>query len=528
MALNMDRALLWCVAVEGVWSHPRSWDTKDRFETVEALSRTHGEIAARSIGKGGASIARFNPSSWKRSALIELALPAGKTPKDAPAQLLEDGKTALVRAELPPMAMWSLALADGAVAASRPAPLPDTIETDFYAARIDPRTAALLSLKLKPSGREILGGPANVIAADERNEKDVKQVFAHEVPRKPDRVAILSSSDKPSAVKYSSGPLASIVEAVCAFRGGKIRRVVRFHRSSPRIDFVTETNGLPHGTIVTAAFPLAGEITEIRRAIPYGFAHCAWSRPNPDLSGLHHGILPVIRWSHYSLAGGGGAALLDKGVPAREVVDNTAYVILHNATHVYYWDNAAKWMSGEGTQRFEYALVAHDTDWPAARIPHMAWEYNAAPLLFPEMEAPPAGSCVDTSENLIVEALRRTGGEIEIRAVECFGVTAEARIRIDLPHTEAALTNLMGEERRTLSPASKSDTGFEYRFEVRPQQIVTLRLKTGGAVAPVKALRTFDPVVPEHKRAATRGFDHPELKGHPPRDGEPEWKKFDV
>ncbi len=528
MALNMDRALLWCVAVEGVWSHPRSWDTKDRFETVEALSRTHGEIAARSIGKAGASIAMFNPANWKRSALIELVLPVGKKPRDAPAQLLEDGKTALVRVELPPLAVRNLALSDGAVASSRPARLPDAIETGFYTARIDPKTAALVSLKLKPSGREILGGPANVIAADERNQKDAQQVFAHEIPRKPDRVPVLTSSEKQSTVKYLSGPLASIVEAVCPFRGGSLRRVIRFHFDSPRIDFLTETADLPHGTIVTAAFPLAGEITEIRRAIPYGFAHCAWSRPNPDLPGLHNGILPVIRWSHYSLAGGGGAALLDRGVPAREVVENTAYVILHNATHVYYWDNAARWMSGEGTQRFEYALVAHDSAWPSARIPHMAWEYNAAPLLFPAMEAPSAAPYLETSDNLIVEALRRTGGEIEIRAVECFGVTAEARIQINLPHTEAAMTNLVGQERRALSPASKSDAGAEYRFEVRPQQIVTLRLKTGSGVAPVKALRTFDPVVPEHKRAATRGFDHPELKGHPPREGEPEWKKFDV
>ena len=44
--------------------------------------------------------------------------------------------------------------------------LPETIETRFYRIRIDPDTGALTSLKLKPSGREMLGGPANVIVAE--------------------------------------------------------------------------------------------------------------------------------------------------------------------------------------------------------------------------------------------------------------------------------------------------------------------------------------------------------------------------
>jgi len=47
--------------------------------------------------------------------------------------------------------------------------LPETIETKFYSAKIDPVTGALVSLKTKPSGREMLGGPANVIVAEKHH-----------------------------------------------------------------------------------------------------------------------------------------------------------------------------------------------------------------------------------------------------------------------------------------------------------------------------------------------------------------------
>ncbi len=127
-----------------------------------------------------------------------------------------------------------------------------------------------------------------------------------------------------------AGPLATIVAAVCPFPGGRLRRTVCFYDDLNRIDFEAETEDLPAGTVVWTEFPLADDITEVRRGIPYGFSHGAWSQPNPNLAGINKGILPVIRWSHYSLAAGGGVALLDRGVPARELVGKTASILLHN------------------------------------------------------------------------------------------------------------------------------------------------------------------------------------------------------
>ncbi|MCP5110213.1 MAG: hypothetical protein GY953_05200, partial [bacterium] len=453
MALNMDRNSLWAAAVHATYQHPRSWDMVDRFQTVDSISRKAAAQAASSLlRKAGSAMVLFNSSSWGRNGAHEVALPAGQVPEGAETQLLEDGRISLVAAKLPAGGIRSFPTRSGKPAPGKPISLPTPIETSYYQVIVDPKTASLTSLKWKASGKELLGDPANVIMAETRGVKHAKTVFAHEIPRKADRVKQLTSEERTSRIKVTAGPLATIVEAVCPFSGGELRRVMRFHGDSPRIDFVTETNDVPHGTVITALFPLADDVTEVRRAIPYGFSHGAWSKPNAELHGINNSIVPAIRWSHYALAGGGGVALLDRGVPGREIEGNTPLMVLENATHIYYWDQDAKWISGEGKHRFEYAFVAHDTDWKNARIPQLAWDYNAPPLMFPGAAADQERSWIEASDNLLLQALRRTGDEIELRFVECFGQAGTATALVNLPHTAAALTNLVGEERQPLEP----------------------------------------------------------------------------
>jgi alpha-mannosidase len=534
MSLNMDRGLLWGICVSGVYTHPKVWDARDRFELVDATAAsTTSKAIPALLGPGRDTLGLFNPSNWERDDLLELTLPAGKVVAGAAAQVLEDGKITLVETRLPSLGLRCLALKRGTPPASKEGELPETIETNFYSAKVDANTGALVSLKLKPSGRQVLGGGANVILAETESpgalaENTVVQMQAHEIPVHSKRTRVASSSDQKPVLTVRTGPLATILEMKSAFPGGGLRRVARFYKNSPRIDFVTETNDLPDGTIVSAEFPFAEDVTELRRAIPYGFSQTAWSTLKPEQRGNHNGIVPVIRWSHYLLAGGGGVALMDRGVPGRELVDRTAIVYLHNACGHYYWDRNTDWMSGKGKQSYQYALLAHETNWNEARIPQLAWDFNAPPLVVGEVKLHDGESYVETSDNVIVEALRRVGDELEMRLVESKGAGGRAMVKVDLPHQEAALTDMLGQERTPLSAYTRTGAGSaEYRFDIRPQQIVTLRLKVQEAVAPIKALTTFDPVVPEAKRLYTRSFKHPELKGHTPEVGMPEWKAFD-
>lgn len=520
LALNMDRNTIWAAAIHDVFKHARSWDATDRFNTVDSIaSRTAAQAVPALLGKSGEALGVFNPSNWRREGIFELALPEGKSLAGTPCQMLEDGKTALVRAKLPSFGVSSFALAAKPPAAPRKIALPEKFENAFYTAKIDAKTGALVSLKLMPSNREMLAGPANVVVAAVL--KDKKQDTIHEIPLRPLRVTDVISSDRPQTMAVTSGPLATTVETSCPFRGGELKRVVRFYKDSPRIDFVTETNDVPAVAMVTAEFPLASNITEARRGIPYGFSHGAWARPNPALPGIAKGINPAIRWSHYTLEAGGGVAFLDRGVTGRELDGNTVIVHLLNAND-FYIVGPAEWISGKGKQRFQYALVAHESAWEKAAIPRLAWDYNATLVAVPGVGQSAATPFLETSDNVVVEAFRRAGDEIEIRLAEMNGIAGRASVKVNLPHGAAAITDMLGGQPKPLTAS-----GGSYVFDVRPQQIVTLRLKTAQAVADIKCLTSFDSVVPEAKRKATHGFRHPELKGHPPRTGVPEWVALD-
>jgi hypothetical protein len=477
MCLNMDRNTLWGAAGGMVFEHERSWDARDRFEWVERTAREISAAATRSLlGAGDGSVA-FNSLNWRR----------------------EDGPT---------LAGCAIGAAP-APAAAKESALPDVIATKHYTARLDPKTAALLSLKLRADGREILGGPANVVVA-EQPKKKIGSPADHTVDR-PERERVADSQQTVARLRVRESSSAVVVEAESTFVGGGVlRRSMTFYRDHPRIDCETELNDLPDRTVVVAEFPLAEPVRALRRGVPYGFS-LAPADAAGALPRYATGITPAVRWSHYQMIGG-GLALLDQGLSGREINDRTAVIYLYNAAEKYRgYPNA--WLSGAGRHVVRYALVAHAGDFAAARVPHLAWEFNQPPIVVDGCAAPKQMSFLQTSDNVIVEALRREGGEIELRLAECLGRAGTASVTLDLPHRDAALTDLVGGRRQPLRGGPK------YTFPVRPQQIVTLRFRTADAVPAIKPLTEWDALVPEPKRAALRRY-LPEVKGHPPAGGQ--------
>ena len=512
MLLSMDRNTLWGSAGGMVFEDETSWDVRDRLQYVAQMSQTVQEGALKSLSPAGDALVLFNPLNWERHDPVFLDLPAGQTPQKSVCQIDPNGGM-LCNASLPSVGIAGMGLRSRGAAKSEKISLPPSIETRYYSARIDPKTGALVSLRLKPSGREVLGGPANVIVAEK--PKPQKNDYGDFMSWRPDRKRLATSSDFPPAITVAAGPVATIVEAAGNFCGaGLCRRVMRFYEDYPRIDFETLLKDIPDITVVVAEFPLADEITEVRRGIPAGFSHGAWSKPNPDLVGWTKGIVPTVRWIDYSLAGGGGAAILDRGLTGRELNERTPIIYLLNAVDKYYgYPNA--WLSGKPEHVLGYALYAHEAEWPESQIPQMAWEYNCPPLLAASRKATAAQSFVQTSENLIVEVLRREGKEIEMRLVECRGVAGMAEVTLNLPHQGAALTDLRGK-----NPQALEGIGPRYRFQVRPQQIVTIRFGAASSAGEIKLVTSWDKFVPEPKRAALHAYRP--LKGHPHRGDEPQ------
>ncbi|MGH9612186.1 MAG: glycosyl hydrolase-related protein, partial [Bryobacteraceae bacterium] len=156
-----------------------------------------------------------------------------------------------------------------------------------------------------------------------------------------------------------------------------------------------------------------------------------------------------------------------------------------------------------------YAFIAHEGAWRGARIPQMAWEYNRAPVILTGHGEKPPRSFIETSDNVIVEAMRREGSQIELRFVECLGYPGTAEVRMPLPHSKAALTDLLGQRPKPLRKAAR------YRFPIRPQQIVTMRFDTSSSAPQPALVQQWDEFVPAAKLAALHAYSSD--KGHPPR-----------
>jgi alpha-mannosidase len=513
MLLNMDRNTLWGSAGGMVYESENSWDVHDRMEYVETSNKKVQAAALNSIGAEAEAVTMFNPLNWERNDPVLVDLPDGKGLEGAVCQATPEGKT-MCSLRLPSVGVAGVRLESKSPETSKKIELPENIETRHYTARLDWKTGALVSLKLKPSGREILGGPANVIVA-EKPKGQKEDDYGNFMTWRPDRIRLASSSDFKPTITVNSGPLATTVEMASEFYGGApSRRVLRFYNDFPRLDFETEVQDIPNITVVVAEFPLAQDIEEVRRGIPCGFSHGAWAKPNPNLVGWTKGIVPAVRWSHYSLAGGGGVAILDRGLTGRELNERTPIVYLLNATDKYLgYPNA--WLSGKGRHHLEYALVVHEGPWDQARIPQMAWEYNCPPALVAGRKAMAAKSFVHTSSNVIVEVVRREGKDIEMRMAECLGLPGAAEVTMNLPHRGAALTDLRGRNPKPLVGSSPT-----YRFPVRPLQIVTLHFHAASSVEEIKPVTEWDKFVPEPKRAALHSYGN--YKGHPPTGDEPQ------
>ncbi|MEN6604587.1 MAG: glycoside hydrolase family 38 C-terminal domain-containing protein [Bryobacteraceae bacterium] len=516
MLLNMDRNTLWGAAGGMVFKDPNHWDAFDRFGSVDKQAGESLDRSLAKLGGKGSGITLANPLNWRRDDPVRVSLPAGKRPAGAPCQMLENGE-AICRPELPPVGIHPLALVKGAVSASTKVVPAESYETTHYLVRIDSATGALVSLKSKETGREVLGGPANVLMVESVAGK-VSTPGDYMIARPGRKLVATSSSEKPR-IDVSTGPLFTLIRATSNLYGGsKLERSIILYKDYPRVDFETVLDWQGSDVLVTVDFPLAGQVVERTRGIPYGFATLDPRHPKPPIDyylqadqrqyGYSEAMMPAVRWSDYRFADGSGVALLDRGLTSHEFNPDTITLGLMNAQKAYrVLPNEI--MLGHGRQRFQYALIPHSGHWRDAAIPRRAWEFNEGVLAHVGAQAGQAESFLETSPNVIVEAVRRVDSDIEVRLAEWSGVEGEAWVELKLPHSDARITNMMGEKARPL-PAGDRST-----FKIRPQQIVTLRFATSPAVAKTTAIRDWEPLVPPAKRAGLRL--RLTEKGHPPR-----------
>ena len=263
-----------------VFEHDSSWDARDRFAWVAEHATTASAGALRALVGPGDGPALFNPLNWQRHDPVELP-GLGLCQPELPAC----GTTATL-----PAAEKTASIA-----------LPATIETTFYTARISIRSPSLTSLKLKPSGREMLGGASNVLVAEKHSGQGDPGDFTDARPRvreaSPHPATILRQSVSRKArwrLRWKPAARSTVAESCW---------VTRFYKQYPRIDFQTELDDLPDGTVVVAIFSLAETPKEIRRGIPFGF--CAMTTGcRASLGGPLERLHAALLWQRCGLSPG--------------------------------------------------------------------------------------------------------------------------------------------------------------------------------------------------------------------------------
>ncbi|MGC8669130.1 MAG: glycoside hydrolase family 38 C-terminal domain-containing protein [Chthonomonadales bacterium] len=477
LLLNMDRNTLWGAAIEEVF-RGAEWNATDRFDAVEHAA---SEVLQKSLtflghrcssDAGHRALLLFNPLSWRRAALQIVDLPAGTRGwrlqdahgREIPVQLLEGpGHSRLaIKVSLPALGYRLLRIDPTELHAQ---PFVHATEwrftTRFYTLTLDPATGAIQSLT-NTGGHELLAGPSNVLTEETGADEHFPK------PRNQRSVTATSSDGPAPRIRVRRGPLATEIRIEGRLGSSLVVRNLILYKDIPRIDCSTELDWRGSSRIVAIRFRIGGNVTTAC-GIPYGQVQRG------------DGFFPTVGWSDHS-AGAGGLALLDRGIPNREIYGHDIALLVLNSVPQY-MGHPCPSLAGNGKQVFEYALIPHGPEWKAWRTAAASWEFEEAPVA---QEAAPSGTepwqrtYGDTGPRVILSALRREGDHTVVRLVNLDDRPASG-LRLRFRHGSVGVTNLLGEA------ISEADVPSQ----LMPQEIRTLKVAAGIGAARTTPLRSW-------------------------------------
>jgi alpha-mannosidase len=391
---------------------------------------------------------------------------------DLAGQRLSTGDLA-VYAEVPAMGVTSLR--DGV--AHRPADVVVTgrvVDNGLIRIELDDN-GLLTSVRDLVADREVLadGRPGNLLQlhADLPNEWDAWDIDAHYRRQRTDLV------EADSVTVVESGPLVGALRVERSFGSSHIVQTIRVRAGSRRIDIETDIDWHESEKILKAAFPI--DVHADRSAAEIQFGHVY--RPTHTNTSWDAARFEVYahRWVHVAEPGYGVAVLNDStyghDISRRAGEDGrtttTVRLSLVRAPRVP--DPHAD----QGRHRFTYALL------PGASITAAVAEGYALNLPLRvdagTHDAVPAPLVTVDDPGVVVEAVKladdRTG-DVIVRIYEALGGRAAATVRAGFAVAAVSVVDLL---ERPLSSSSIVESEGGVRVELRPFQIITLRLARG-------------------------------------------------
>lgn len=514
--LNSDRALLWGIGSGDPFYGERSWSANDRFERIESLLEQIEEIVLRPDYQSDEFATLLHMTGRRHTVEVSLDRPIEGGACDGSEG---SGDTVCVVEIAETGALTVRFSSSDDVAHLARINVPEQVETEGATVVFDPQTGNLIDI-VSPGGVSALGGASVIPVIERQPDHNFHQDFL----APPATRSVLANADA-SAAKVSAweSPLRVIVESRTPFEDGAgwVMRRFTVWRHASLIDLSVTLEDVPEDAIVYLDYRLRTDIATEIRGLPYGYAERDLSEPTPfaesellfdhQLLGVHDTIAPAVRWSAHLDEFGVGVAVLDRGTPGRETLQDSLRVMLA-ATSQHYRGIENAWLSGAGEQRFELRM-APVFELDRARLAHEAREFNT-PVFIVDGTFDEALVAPSASENFLIESVRHSGATLEVRGVEVAGERGLLRLAAPCGVTGATRSNALGVVEAELELAA-NETCPVAELDAAPQEIITIRFDAAIEREEHEPLGTWEGLYPP-ERAADIDLRDETLVGHPP------------
>jgi alpha-mannosidase len=273
-----------------------------------------------------------------------------------------------------------------------------------------------------------------------------------------------------------TGPIRGGVEISRRFLSSTIRQRILIYTTLPRIDFATEIDWHEHQILLKAAFPINVNTTRATYEIQFG----AVERPTHRNTSWDMARFETCaqRWVDLSESDY-GVALLNDSKYGHDVKYNLLRLTLLKSG-VYPDPNA-----DQGLHRFVYSLLPHAGDWRSGEVVRRAAELNAPLLTYAPQSSSQEQNEPHLSRSLVacdathvvLDTIKTAedGDSLIVRLYETHNQRGSVTLTFPQPIESAYRCNLLEEASGDVEVA-----GNLIRFQIKPFEIVTLRVELGG------------------------------------------------
>jgi alpha-mannosidase len=409
-----------------------------------------------------------NTLSWDRGGELLLeGAPQGLHPLDkgVQSQWVEGphGRSSLAVSGFPVPALGArrLTLGDAPYTAGSPFTVGEnTVETPYAKVTWD-AAGRIVSFRVKPSGREIVGpgGTLNTFLLGE----DVPETWDNWDIDSDQRVKMRDDSVLIDHQVTADGPLQLRIRQTRRLgTGSLLQQDIVFHAGTARVDFETVLDWSEKRKLLKVAFDLDVLADFARHEIQYGHAERPVHRNLPQDRARFE--VCAHKWTDLSENGFGVALLNDSKYGVGVLGGEIGLTLVKSGVHPDPRGDA-------GRHEFTYALLPHDRPFSVPAVVRPAYELNVPPLVVPTTAAARGweGLVSVDAENVIVESVKmaETGDAFVVRLYEAGKSGCPVKLRVNVAVKSISETNLLEEELRPLAISDDVVDLWMRAFEIK-------------------------------------------------------------